>query len=78
MNHPVLFMREGERFIVEIPAISSWEGFDQLLGIIIDNHEAVLVKAIDGPDVRLRILEINGHLWMKSAVRRVDPYPPGG
>ncbi len=61
MNKPLDIYREEDRLIVNIDAIPSWDGFDEIIDFLVDEYNAFIVKKIDGPDARIGILKIDNH-----------------
>jgi hypothetical protein len=61
MNKLLDIYREKDKLIVNIDAMPSWEGFDELIDFLVKTYNALVVKKIDGPDARIGILKIDGH-----------------
>ena len=59
MIRPVIFSKNLENQLeAEIYAVSDWEGFDKLIGFIVREYQAEILKKCDGPDARRCILSV--------------------
>lgn len=60
MTKDVIFSKYANKPLeVEICAIASWEGFDQLIAFLQQEYSAIIIEENDGPDARRWILESN-------------------
>ena len=61
MNKIVDIYREKDRLVVDLDAMPSWGGFDELIDCLVEEHHALVVKKMDGVFERVCTLKVDGH-----------------
>ena len=61
MNKIVDIYREKDRLVVDLDAVPNWDGFDEMIDFLVEEHHALVVKKTDCIFQRLCILTVNQH-----------------